>query len=464
MDLFRLLLILRARYKAALLVAFVVLVAVTAASQLLPKQYTAETTVMVDVRSPDPVTTVLLPPTMIPGNMSTQLEIIGSDLVARKVVRIMKLAESPAVKEMWLEATAGSGKLEDWMSALIQRGLKVSPSRDSNIITISYRGGDPTFVAAVANAYAQAYIEASIELKVEPARQYASWFSEQAKVLRENLESAQARLSEFQQKRGIVVTEEALDYELARLSDLSSRLTAAQGETRDAQSKVRPGGRSGDTLPEVMQDSVVAGLRSNIAQLEAKLKEAAGNLGVKHPQYQRMESELAELKKRLEAETSHVASGYSASSAVGKAREAELRAAIEAQKTKLLDMKRERDEIAVLARDVEIAKRAYEAVTNRLNQTNLESQANRTNVVVLAPALEPLQPTFPKPLAQTLLFAIVVSIVFAGACVFGLEMLDPRVRSADDLAEMLQFPVLAVIRRSERRGRLLLRSPALPLR
>lgn len=484
MNLLQFLFILRAHYKVALLVAILTVVVVMVGRELAPRQYTAETAVMVDIKSPDPVAAVLLPAMMVPGNIGTQADIINSDRVARKVVKMLRLDESPALKDRWLAATQGTanlrkldnwigwldstqgkGKLEDWIANLLQRGLKVTPSRDSNVIRIAFAGGDPVFVAAVANAYAQAYIEASIELKVEPARQYARWFGEQAKVLRESLEKAQARLSEYQQEKGIVATEESMDYEVQKLSELAARLTAVQGETRDAQSKQRSAGGM-DTLPEVQQSGIVQGLRTDIAQREAKLKETAGNLGIKHPQYLRMESELAELKNRLVAETSHVASGYSASSAVGKTKEAELKAAIEAQKKRLLDLRKERDEISVLVREVDTAKRAYEAVTNRFNQTSLESQATQTNVSVLTPALEPLEPSFPKPLGQTLLMAIALGILLGGASAFGLEMLDRRVRSASDLAEMMQLPVLGVIVRPRRRSRLVFwrRSTALVAR
>jgi chain length determinant protein EpsF len=454
------------RWKAALLVFLLTVAAGAVITSYLPKRYVAEAAVMVDIRSPDPIAALLSPTGMYPGTMGTQVDIIKSDRVARKVVRILRLNENATVRQMWLSATEGRGRLEDWITELLQRGLKVTPSRDSNILTISYQGADPAFVAAVANAYAEAYIEASVELKVEPARQYAQWFGDQAKVLRENLEKAQSRLSEFQQKKGIVVTDEAMDHEVARLNELSARLIAVQQETRDARSKQRAEGGSSATLPEVMSNAVVQTLRTQIAQLEAKLSEAATNLGTKHPQYLRMESELAELKNRLAAETSHVASGYSTSTAVGRNREAELRAAIEAQRKKVLDMKTERDQLAVLMRDVETAKRAYEAVTTRFTQTSLESQATRTNVSVLTPAVEPLEPSFPKPLRTMLLLAVAAGLLLAGAAVAGLEMLDRRVRSPQDLAEMLQLPVLAVIEARPRFGRLWMSRPAaaLPLK
>lgn len=463
MNFVQLFLILRARWNIALLAFLLTIAVALIGSQLLSKQYTAETTVMVDVRSPDPVAAVLLPAPLIPGTLGTQVDILKSDRVARKVVKMLRLDESPALRTRWQAATDGRGRLDDWIAALLQRGLQVTPSRESNLMAIAFRGSDPVFVAAIANAFAQAYIETSIEMKVEPARQYSRWFGDQAKVLRDNVEKAQARLSDYQREKGIVATEEAMDYELARLNDLSARLTAVQGETRDAESKQRSAVGAVDTLPEVMASSVVQTLRSDIIRREGQLKEMAGNLGVKHPQYLRMQSELAELKSKLVTETTHVASGFSASSAVGKTKEAELKAAIEAQKKKLLALKNERDEIAVLLREVDTAKRAYEAVTNRYNQTNLESQATQTNVTVLSPAREPLEPSFPKPLLNTLLMAILAGIVLGGASAYGVEMLDKRVRSVEDLTEMLQLPVLGVIERSTTRRRLALWRRNIPL-
>lgn len=451
----QLLTILRARWEVVLLVFLLVIALTLVGNRLVTPRYTSETTVMVDVKSPDPVSAVLLPPTMFPGSLGTQVDILKSDRVARKVVKMVGLDESAEAKDLWLESTQGKGKFEDWMSASLQRGLQINPSRDSNLITISYRGTDPVFVAAVANAFARAYIETSIEMKVEPARQYSRWFGDQAKVLRENVEQAQARLSAYQRDKGIVMTDEALDAEVAKLNDLTARLTAVQGETRDAESKQRSAGNPAETLPEVTANAGVQNLRADINKREAQLKEIGVNLGVRHPQYQRMQSELAELKHRLVVETSIVASGFAASSSVGRTKEAELKTATAAQKKKLLALKKERDEIAVLLRDVDTAKRAYEAVTNRYNQTNLESQATQTNITVLSPAREPLAPSFPKPLYKMLLMAILGAIGLGCVAAVGVEVLDKRVRSVQDLTEMLQLPVLGVIEKSTaRRGRL----------
>lgn len=448
--------ILRARYVIVLAATLAIVAIAVLASLLLPHRYVAETSVMVDVKAPDPVAAVLLPSMMIPGNIGTQLDVIKSDRVALKVVKILRLDENQAVRQQWRDSNDGKGKLEDWLAKSLQRSIKITPSRDSSLISIAYIGTDPDFAAGVANAYAQAYIETSIELKVEPARQYARWFGEQAKVLRENMEKAQARLSEYQQKNGIVANTESLDYEAVKLNDLAARLTVVQGETADARSKERSGTSTSGTLPEVMLNPVVAALRTEVAQREVRLRESAGNLGRNHPTYLRMEAELAALKEKLESETRYVAGGYSSSNAVGVSKQADLLAMIEAQKKKVLQLKKNRDEMAFLIRDVEAATKAYDAVNNRFNQTNLESQSTQTNISVLTPAVAPFEPSFPKPMQQMILIGLAVGLLLGAAAAYVLEMLDKRVRSVEDLAEMLQVPVLGVIEGSRPPRRLML--------
>ena len=168
-----------------------------------------------------------------------------------------------------------------------------------------------------------------------------------------------------------------------------------------------------------------------------------------------MESELVALKQQLAAETKTVTSGFTASGNAGRTRETALLAALDAQKKKILQLRSERDQLAVLQRDVDAAQASYDSVTRRFTQTNLESQLTQTNVSVLNPAVEPTEPSSPnfkKNIAVTLALGLALGCGIA----FLLEFLDRRVRSADDLAQMLQFPVLAVIEPPKKPRRLLL--------
>ncbi len=422
---------------------------------VLPKQYTASTSLGVETKSPDPITMLLMP-----TNLASQEEIIRSERVTRRVIETLGLDVDPQLREHWQRASEGRGRYEDWLAEGLQRRLTVTPSRrGDNIITIQYRSASPQEAAAVANAFAKHYAEAAIEMKVEPARQYARYFGEQNKKLRAELEAAQARLSAFQRDKGIGIRDENLNAETERLASLAAQLTGAQTESVDARSKLRTGG---DALPEVMQNAVVQGLRGDILRLEAKLRDAGANFGANHPQYRAMQAELAELKARLEAETRHVVRSVSAARSLSGDKEKELKAALEAQRRRLLAMRADRDQLAVLERDAEAAKQAYETAERRFTQTNLESQATQSNVFVIRQAIEPLEPSFPK--TRLYIFASILFGALLGACTAHmLETLDRRVRCVDDVAGLMRMRVLSVVEREASPGMLALQRRNAPL-
>ena len=440
MNLQQFLLIVIARWRVALYILIGTVITTLALSLIWPNTYTGTASVVVDVNTPNPIAGIVLPGMMTPGYMATQVDIINSDHVAQRVVKLLKLDQAPAIQENWKDATDGRGDIAVWLGIVLQKKLDVKPSRESNVITINYKGSDPAFAAAIANGFAQAYIETNIDLKVEPAKQYSVWFANQSQQLRENVERAKAKLSAYQQSKGIVASDERLNFENQRLNELQSQLVMAETQSADSQSKQKSGG--GDTLQDVMQNPVILQLKSDISRLEAKLQEMGGNLGKNHPQYQRSEAELASLRKQMQSEIQKISSSISTSNRVSKGRQTELEAAIEAHKKRILDLRKERDEVSVLQQDAESAQRAYESINLRFNQSNLESNSTQTNVSVLTPATPPLEASSPKVLLNTLLAVFLGSLLSAAAALV-LEMLDRRVRSTEDLEQTLDLPVLA---------------------
>ncbi len=441
MSLHQFYLILRARYRLALLIAISVVLLALLVSLLMPRQYTAQTAVLVDLRTPDPVAGGSLAGVVAPSYMATQVDIIGGDRVAQRVVSMLKLDDKDDVRQRWQKATGGRGSLQAWLAESLQKRLDVRPARESNVINISYKGAEAESTAQIVNAFAQAYLDTNLALKTEPARIYAEWFDEQAKASRTKLEDAQSRLSDYQQKAGIVTSDERLDYETAKLGAISSQLTDVQVATTDSQSKRLA--RS-DSVAEVMDSTLINGLKADIGRMDAKVQEAGVTLGPNHPQMQRMQSELSALRQRLALETKSIGSSINTAYQVGKDRERELLGAVAAQKSRVLKINKDRDELNVYRRDVEAAQRAYEEVSKNASQTRLQSLTNQTNVVRLNTAMEPLTPSSPKTVLN--LFIAAFSGTLLGiACVLFLELANRRVRSVEDIMHVLDLPVLGRI-------------------
>lgn len=440
--------ILKARWVIIATIFSLTVIVAIVLSLVLPKQYTADGAVVVDVKSPDPIVGMILPGMAAPGYMATQVDIVKSDRVAQKVIRALRMNESPEMRARWNDETEGKGEFDAWLAELLQKKLEVKPARESNVITVSYTAVDPRFSSVVTNAFIQAYIDTTLDLRVEPAKRFSSLFETQSKQLREDLEEKQSKLSAYQQKNGIVATDERLDVENARLAELSSQLVMLQSMSADSIGRKN---QAGANSTEVLNNPVVAGLKADLSRQEARLKELSSRYGVAHPQVVELQANTNELRERVNSEVGRVTASLSINNTVNAGREGQIRRELEAQRQKLLAMKKQRDDAAVLLRDVENAQRAYELIQTRVNQTNLESQSNQTNVSVLKVATPPIDASFPRLFLNTFL-AIVLGGVLALSCALIVELRDRRLRTETDVIEDLKLPVLATLPRAKLGG------------
>lgn len=436
--------ILRARKWLFLAVLLAVLVPAVVVSLLLPKKYTASASVVVDVK-PDPLAAIAFQSMMSPAVMATQIDIIQSDRVARRVVRTLKLAENPQIRSQWQDETRGEGDIETWLVELFQKELDVKPSRESSVINISYRAADPRFAAGIANAFVQAYIDTAVDLRVDPAKQFSSFFDARAKDAREALEKAQARLSAFQRENGVVMTDERMDIENQRLNELSSQLVILQSLAAEATSRqAQANAGSADKLQEITNNPVVSQLRSDLSRQEARLQEISARLGDSNPQVVELKANINELRQRLDSEIKRLSAGVGVSGSISRQREAQTRAELDAQRSKVLRMKQVRDEGILILRDVENAQRTYDSIMQRLSQTSIESQATSSNVSLLNAAVPPLEHSFPKVFLNSFL-ALFVGLLLATGVVLGAELRDRRVRDTDDIEGLLGLPVIGLL-------------------
>ena len=444
--------VLRARWSLFAVVLGVTVVAATTVSLLLPKTYRATASLLLDYKNEQSMSGALHPllqPHERLSHMQTQADIITSERVARKVVQDLKLGAAPALQADFEKRTDGKGSIEDWLVAGLLEKLKVETTQ-SNVINVAYQSTDPGFSAQIANAFAKAYVDTMIELRVNPTRQAAAWFDEQLKGLRASLEEAQARLTSYHRKKGIVSADERLDVENSRLGELSAQAVRTQDQTFDwisREEQAREIQRRGGTLeelPEVIANPHIQKLRSDLLQGEAKLQELATQYGANYPQYQRLQSENRSLREKIDSEMKKILAGLEASARQSGQREAALRNAMAAQRSRLLELKEDRDELTVLTRNVESAQRAYDTALQRGVINQVESHVSQANVTVLNPAAVPARPYRPRVTLNIALSVVVGTMLGVGTIIL-MELLERRVRRREDLDNAWDAPLLGVL-------------------
>jgi chain length determinant protein EpsF len=459
MNLRQVLLILRLRWWLVLsLLILVVGGALLYSLKYQPKRFVANTTLILDMKT-DPLLSALAPGIAAPAYIATQAEILASERLSSRVVRMMGLAQNAAAVAQWREETEAKVPLEVYFGQLLQGGLQVKPGRGNQLLNITFNGADPNFAAAAANTFAKAYIDLSVELRNSPARENAGFYDDRLKQLRTELEAAQERVSEFQQRKGVMITNDRFDQESSRLAALEASLSAALAEQAAAVSIARNSG--GDLSADVAQSGAVQEIRSQLAAAETRMSEASLTLGSNHPTRLQLDAQIKELRSQLGAATRRVGGSSASASRVSSQKVGELRALVEAQKRTVLNMRTVRDEGAFLLKELEAAQRTFDTVTQRRTQLSLESQADQAAARVLSPATAPLEPASPN-VPKNMLVAVLLGLGLGIGVALAWELLDRRVRSEHDLSGVEGVPVLTVLSNRREKAHMVRRLPIAP--
>ena len=452
---------LRARRKAFAITLAAVIMTAVAVALVVPKKYVANATLLMDVRDEQQMTPGRL--LRDRGYLTTQMELIRSGRVAGQVVRDLKLAAKPGVREAWEQATGGAIPIEDWLATGLIDKLRVDVVA-GNVLNVQFSSSDPKHATAVANGFAKAYLDTALSLRTEPTREAASWFEGQLKSMRAQLTEAQTKVAGFQKAKGITSTEERSDIEVARLDTLSGQYATARNATYEAIAKHKQAlelvqsGIDIDALPEVLSSGHIGSLKLDLARVEQRLDQEGTVLGENHPQYLRTKAEIQAINDKIAHEVKKLVAGLGNAVQQAKKREEELKTALQAQNDRVISMKDARIELSAMMRDVDNAQRSYDAVLARYMTNKIESSAKSTNVALLTPAVEPITPAQPK-VGLISGLAVLIGAMLAAVVVFVLESMDRRVRTRADLETRLAVPSLGRLSRWQPVGGRLLPAP-----
>lgn len=458
-------LVLRARFGLFAMTLCATLVAAALVTLLMPKTYQATASMVIEQREAQSLrdgAMAYMSTAERTAYLQTQVEILKSPAVARRVVATLKLADRPELKEAY--AASGSRMpIEEWLANLVGGSVDVKTSQ-SSVMHVSANAPTAEAAAELANGFTRAYMDTTLELRVAPTRQAAEWFDVQLKSLREDLEGAQDKLTAYQREHGIVTTSDGADEELLRLTNLSDALGRTMEQNVELAAREQLARRaleSGaplESLPVMRDDSGLQELRAQLREGEAKLQALSVRFGENHPEYRKQRAENNYLRSQLSAEMQKVANLTSGRRAEGEQRAAQASAALAAQRARLLELRQGRDGLAVLVRNVQTAQSAYDAAMQRFIDTQVESRANQGNATLLNAAAVPRKPHSPN-IGLNLALATIVGLVLAIGLVMAREMTDRRVHSPLELAEATGAPVLGELLAWTPTGRLALAAP-----
>ncbi|OSZ65273.1 hypothetical protein CAP39_12405 [Sphingomonas sp. IBVSS1] len=434
MSLIQLVRILVARRWLIAFAVFLGLLVGVAIGNLLPARYPARARVLMDNFKPDPVTGTVLNASGIKMFIRTQLELIKDYRIAGEAVDRLGLTSNANLLATWQAETGGYGDFRRWLADRIVNNVQVSQIESSNIMEITYEAGVPEVARRTVNALRDAYIENSLKFRTDSAGRTAEWYREQAARALRVLQSAEAAKTKFEQDNGIVMTGTG-EAETVKLASLQAALTEARSNA---------GMQSFEAVRQSTNSSVVDQLKVQLATLNDQIEQASERLGNQHPTYLAMLSRRTQLERQLAREQVVARQAGAAQLGASRGGVAQLEAEYEAQRAKVFAMKEKLDKLGQLTSEVELRRQQYEQAAKRTSELQLESNVADAGLIVLGDAIVSPDPTFPN---WSLIIPLAAGIGLSVGVLMALlvELLNRRVRGAEDLGFAARVPVFAVV-------------------
>jgi capsular exopolysaccharide synthesis family protein len=386
------------------------------------------------------------------------IDIIGLPSMAlRSVARLAKgIVSSPdpvPAQAPSAEDDAARSKETARQSARIDQflaGLAIVPVRNSKLVEVRYSSTDPKFAADAANALSQAYMQQNMEYKFSTSKDAADWLGERLAEQRAALEQSEAALQSYKERNGTVsVTDSASNIVVQRLGDLNTALTKAKTEriSKEAlynQLKSAEGTGTLDTFPSVVANDYIQKLRADLSDMQRQQATLAQRYGDRNPELIKLRTTIEGAEAKLKVELSKVVESVRNEYEAALMEERSLQASLDAQKTEALSLNRKGIEYGVLQREVESNKQIYESLMQRTKETGISSELRANNVRVMDAAEIPRSPVSPN-IQRELSVWFGASFLLAIGLAFGLEFLDNRIRTPENIRHDLGLPFLGMV-------------------
>lgn len=328
--------------------------------------------------------------------------------------------------------------------------LKISSVRTSQVIKIAFESTDPKLAAKIANTHADTYIIDQLDAKFEATQKATSWLNGQLAELRTKVENSEKAVENYRSAHNLSRGKEEVGLVREQLSEVNSQLIIARAERAQAAARLAQvqrllkSGEGIDTAAEVLSSALIQQLREQESILERKASEMSVEFGEKHPQMIRIQAEIQELKSKIKVEIRKIAAGLENELNVASSREQSLQSSLRGVETKSSSSGKEEVQLRALEREAAANKLLFENFLTRFKETSSTQGMEEADARIISKAEIPLLASFPK---KQLMFALIVvlALFIASGILYLLEMLNPGLRSPEEVESFLKQPTLGLI-------------------
>jgi succinoglycan biosynthesis transport protein ExoP len=463
-----------------------------------PDLYEAQARVQVDLEETGNLvnnTRPLYGPTDDPIYFNTQLQILVSPGLMRRVVRTLDLEHNPdffkgAQKQStWqtLLRMAGLGskpqetpkppdqlplttsvaqataredlneakRLAPYVNTILA-GLKVDPVKETRgyyketrLIDIRFTHTDPGVAEKVVNAIAEVYVFSNLEKRTEANSTTGDFLQKRIAELQQQIRTSEERLVNYAKNNQIISLDPNQNTVVERLAGLNQQLLQAENERKTAEAAYNAA-----RTPEAANALVDDGGKQN-GDLEAKLIELRQKRALllvdateEAPEVKEVDQQLTELDKQLKDQRSRksatLLTNLNTRYQQALAREQSLRKAFEQQRAETLSQNEAAINYRIIQQEIETNKSLLNGLLQGAKENDVVLAGKPNNISIVDYALTPDTPVGPNR-TRTVIAAFFLSIGLGLGLALFFEYLDDTVHSTEEVERMLHLPALAVI-------------------
>ncbi len=458
-------------FGGAVLAIFLFGIKYEADAQILVKHRRADEVVSTDTSSRDPQ-----PSTDVPTEreINTEISLLRSQDLLQAVVKDLGLDKVqrhswdflvPWHDQQWRLAQA-TRSLSD--------GLKITEVPQSNIIHIAYRSPRPELAAQILTDLNKQYLSKHLTV-YRPAGVY-DFFHQQAEHYREQVQSAEKQLASYDLAKNSsdpelekeILVKKAGEFEgdlrqtESAVADTQKRINELQSEINRTPARLTTQVTSGDN-PQLL-----ANLKSSLAELETRRVDLLTKYQPTYRLVQDVDKQVANLQRAIAAQNQAPVKQVSdAQNPTYLLLQAELvkanadltgfqaRARATApvvnayqQQALLIDQKGiQRQD---LLRNIRDAEQDYTLYVQKQEQARISDELDKSRILNVAIAETPVVPSFPvySPLVLAMA-AAVVALMISIAAAFVSDYFDPTFRTPEEIAGVMELPVLACFAKTD---------------
>ena len=321
-------------------------------------------------------------------------------------------------------------------------GLRVTRPPNTYLLLISYRSPDPELASDVANAVAESYIQHTYDIRFRATAGLSAFMEKQIEELRAKMEKSSSALAQFEKDLSVINPEEKTSILSARLLQLNTEYTAAQGDRvrqQAAFNSVKSG--SMEAAQASTQGEQLRRLADRLDEARERFATIAAQYGAGHPEYKKAHSQVAELERQLEDLKANIVNRVSLEYKEAANRESMLASAVAETKAEFDQLNAHSFQYKALKQEAESDKGLYEELVRKIKEAGINSSFQNSSIRLADSARPGLFPVFPNlPLNATL--ALLFSTLLAVALAVLADVLDNTVRDPEDIHRTLKTEVL----------------------